>query len=110
MFWRDFEREVGDPVLAPSCGRRAAAGILPDKDGDGGSIVALELESSGRLQPSKMMSPRIYCFLEMLMTFPKLGKSLKKFENAARIVLVYKRVLFPLVYFQKLFWPTNFSW
>ena len=42
--------------------------------------------------------------------FPKIRGSLENFENAARIVLVYKRVLFPLVYFQKLFWPTNFSW
>ena len=53
-----FEREDGDPVPAPSCGSRAAAGILPDEDGDGGSdAAALELESSGRLQPSTMMSP-----------------------------------------------------
>ena len=71
IFWKDFEREDGNPVQAPSSGSRAAAGILPNEHGDGGSDAAvLELESSGRRQPSKMMSPRIYCFLEMLITFP----------------------------------------
>ena len=46
-----FEWEDGGPVLVPSSESRAAPGILPDDDGDGGNCaVALKLRSSGRLQ------------------------------------------------------------